>query len=298
MSDFVTFVVNPAAARGLVGLQGGQIRGQITKIAGNQPHQIVFTEGTGHAIEIARNAPAASRVVAVGGDGTVHEIIRGIAKTDKAIGVVPAGSGNDFARMLGLKGVGFEAAIAIALHQPIHTLDLGFANDEPFGSSLGIGFDAAVARKSLTAPKFLRGLPRYLYSIFAVLRELSLPELTLEADGQTLYQGKALMVALMNGPTYGAGIPIVPEASARDGMISGALVMEISKMGVLGILPKLLQGQHIYDPRLKLFSGKEFTVRFDRTVPGQVDGEMLEPTAFFRVHLIPQGLRVIESAVT
>ncbi len=295
MSEFVSFVVNPAAGRGQVSRQVGQIRAIIGRTLGAQAHQIILTEGPGHAIEIARNAPVGSRVVAVGGDGTVHEVIRGIAGSDKAIGVMPIGSGNDFARMIGLRGVGLEVATEIAVRQPIGKIDLGFANNEPFGSSLGIGFDAAAARKSLTAPKFLRGMPRYLYSIFAVIAELSLPQLTLEGDGKVLHQGKTLMVALMNGSTYGAGIPIAPEASPRDGLLSGVLAGEFGKLGVLGILPKLLQAQHVHDPRVRLFSGTEFTLKFDRAVPAQVDGEMLEPTDQYQVRLIPGGLRVAES---
>lgn len=271
----------------------GQISEAARRLANGRHLEIRITAAPGHASEIARQAPAGSRVVAVGGDGTVHETIGGLAGSDKALGVVPIGSGNDFARMVGLSGLGLEAALQLALQGDTGSVDLGMVNNHPFGASLGLGFDAAVARKALTAPTFLRGMPRYLYSMLAVLKELSLPTLTLESGGEVLYQGKALLGALMNSRTYGGGIPIAPNAVHTDGLLSGVIAGEFSRLGVLGILPKLLQGKHVLDPRVKQFSGAEFTVRFDRPVAAHADGELLEPQSLYQVRLIQDGLRVV-----
>ncbi|GIW33698.1 diacylglycerol kinase family protein [Meiothermus sp.] len=294
MSGFTTFVINPAAGRGRVGQMLRRLETAIRQHARSSDIEITITQAPGHGIEVARSAPAGSRVVAVGGDGTVHEVVRGIAGSDKALGVVPIGSGNDFARMVGLHRLGLEAALQTALHGGIHTIDLGLVNNQPYGASLGIGFDAAVARKALSAPTFLRGMPRYLYSIFGVLKELELPTLELIQNGQTVYQGPSLLVALMNASTYGGGIPIVPDAVPTDGLISAAVAGEFSRLGVVGILPRLILGRHVHHPRLHFFRGAEFTARFDRPVPAHSDGELIEPATEYRVHMVPGGLKVIQ----
>lgn len=294
MSSYTIFVINPAAGRGRVGQMLQRLETIIRQEGQSAEVHIAVTQAPKHAIEIARKAPAGSRVVAVGGDGTVHEVVRGIAGSDKAVGVIPIGSGNDFARMVGLRGLSLEAALRTALQGRIHSVDLGMVNNQPYGASLGIGFDAAAARKALSAPIFLRGMPRYLYAIFAVLKELELPDLELIQNNQTIYQGRTLLVALMNASTYGGGIPIVPDAVPNDGLISAAVAGEFSRLGVVGILPRLLMGKHVHHRKLRFFQGTEFIARFDRPVPAHSDGELIEPSAEYRVRMVPGGLRVIQ----
>jgi len=159
MNDFITLVINPAAGRGRVGGMVAQIDEMARRMGQGKGLEVVVTRNPNHATEVAASAPAGSRVVAVGGDGTIHEVIRGLAGSDKALAVVPIGSGNDFARMVGLKGIGLEAALQLAFQGEAGTVDLGMVNEHPFGASLGLGFDAAVARKAFTAPRFLTGLP-------------------------------------------------------------------------------------------------------------------------------------------
>lgn len=284
-------IVNPAAGRGRVGKMLPQIQSALAAIHPNGQVQVVQTEGPGHATLLAQTTPA-ERVIAVGGDGTVHETIRGLAHSAKVLGVVPIGSGNDFARMLGLSQKPLPQTLRIALTGLVGTVDLGEVNGQPFGASLGIGFDAMVARKALAAPTFLRGMPRYLYSIFAVLKELSLPTLTLESEGKLLFQGKALLAALMNGYAYGGGIPIAPSASPTDGLLSGVVAGEFSRLGVVGILPRLLLGKHVHHPKVHEYTGAAFTVRFNRPVAAHADGELLEPQALYEVRIHPQALRV------
>jgi len=295
MSSLTTFVINPAAGRGRVGQMLQHLEAIIHQQAQSSEIEIAITKAPGHGIEVARMAPAGSRVVAVGGDGTVNEVVRGIAGSDKAIGVIPIGSGNDFARMVGLYRHELGAALHTTLHGSIRNVDLGMVNNQPYGGSLGIGFDASVARKALTAPTFLRGMPRYLYSMVGVLMELELPTLELTQNSQVVYQGPTLLVALMNARTYGGGIPIVPSALPDDGLVSVAVAGEFSRLGVVGILPRLLLGKHVNHPKLRFFQGAEFVARFDRPVQAHSDGELIEPSTEYRVRIVPGGLRVIQS---
>lgn len=269
-----------------------RLEAALHRLAGDRPLRLLHTQAPGEGVILAQEAPSGSRVVAVGGDGTVHEVIRGIAHSDKSLGVVPIGSGNDFARMAGLHELSLEQSLGVALGDQTQAFDLGEVNGEAFGASVGIGFDAQVAHKALSAPAFLRGMPRYLYSLFVVLRELSLPELVLEAEGKVLFQGPALLSALMNARTYGGGIPITPGASPHDGLLSVLVAGEFSKMGVLGILPRLLAGKHLGHPRVHEFSGRAFTVRYDRATPAHADGELLQTQSTYEVRVHPGALRV------
>lgn len=281
--------MNPAAGRGKV----GRLSGAILRAARERGARAFLTEGPGHATELAAQAPEGARVVAVGGDGTVHEVLRGLAGTEKALGVVPIGSGNDFARMLGLKGLPWLEALERALFAPEEAIDLGLVNGEPFGASLGIGFDALVAKKALTAPPFLRGMPRYLYALFGVLKHLHLPEGRVQVDGVEVHRGPLLLLAAMNGPMYGGGIPIAPMADPRDGLLSVVLARGFTRLGVVFILPRLLLGRHLTHPQVTAFAGREVAVEFARPVPAHADGELLPESAHYRAEVRPLALRVV-----
>jgi YegS/Rv2252/BmrU family lipid kinase len=282
-------IVNPAAGRGKV----GRLSGAILKAARERGARAFLTEGPGHATEIAQGAPEGARVVAVGGDGTVHEVLKGLAGTGKVLGVVPIGSGNDFARMLGLKGLPWREALEHALFAPEEAIDLGLVNGEAFGASLGIGFDALVAKKALSAPPFLRGMPRYLYALFAVLKDLRLPEGRVLLDGEEVHRGRLLLLAAMNGPMYGGGIPIAPMADPRDGLLSLVLARELSRLGVVLILPRLLLGRHLGHPQILAYSGREVEVEFPHPVPAHADGELLPEASRYRAEVRPLGLKVV-----
>lgn len=282
-------IVNPAAGRGKV----GRLSGFILKAAREKGAKAFLTEGPGHATELSRNAPEGARVVAVGGDGTVHEVLKGLAGTEKVLGVVPIGSGNDFARMLGLRELPWREALELALFAQEEAIDLCWVNGEPFGASLGIGFDALVAKKALTAPSFLRGMPRYLYALFGVLKELRLPEGRVVVEGEEVHRGPLLLVAVMNGPVYGGGIPIAPMADPRDGVLSVILARSFTRPGVVFILPRLLLGRHLSHPQVVAFAGREVVVEFAHPVPTHADGELLPEARLYRARVEPLGLRVV-----
>jgi len=279
-------VVNPAAGGGRVARLWPRIRDLAEHRA-----RVVFTAGPGEAAGIVREARE-ERVIAVGGDGTVHEVLSGL-RPDQALGVVPLGSGNDFARMLGVHRLGPKEALVRALSAPVRRVDLGVANGRPFAASFGVGFDAAVARRALGAPRFLKGMPRYLYALFLELWGLELPRLTLSSLGRTLYTGPFLLAALMNGPTYGGGMPIAPHADPADGRLEAVVAGRFSRLGVLGVLPRLLGGRHLDHPEVRAFSASSFTLDFDREVWAHADGEPLGAARRFEVRVVPEGLRVL-----
>jgi diacylglycerol kinase (ATP) len=285
-------ILNPQAGRGWVGRNLDSITRGLRQSAGSIDIQI--TRAPGHARQLAQAAPPGSRVVAVGGDGTLHEVVGGLAFSNKSLGVVAVGSGNDAARMLDLFHLPLEQQIRVALGSRTQRIDLGSANGVPYISSFSAGFDAMVSHHSLAAKVRFRGLPRYLYSIFGVLKDLTLPELRLTAGSQTLYQGQALIAALLNSPTYGAGIPIAPMASCTDGQLSAVVAGRFSKPGVLAILPRLLVGRHLSHAQIFTFAGPQFSLEYNRPVPAQTDGEVLPSGTRYDLSIHPLCLEVAQ----
>ena len=287
--DAAVIIVNPAAGRGRVGARLARLQGWVRRWAPEVP--VWLTEGPGHASELTRRAPPGARVVAVGGDGTVHEVVRALGP-GQVLGLVPVGSGNDVARMAGLHRFGLERALSTALWGGVVRFDRGLVNGEPFASSATAGFDAMVARRAFDAPRFLRGLPRYLWALAAVLKSLELPQASVHANGEEVYRGPLLLGAAMNSATYGGGFPIAPMARPDDGRLELVWAGAFSRIGVLGVLPRLMLGRHLSHPRIGHRSAVQVEIGFDRLVPLQTDGEVLPPSDAFSVRIDPAALPI------
>lgn len=282
-------IVNPAAGRGKAGAALGRIQGWVRDWIPEA--ELLVSEYPGHAVEIVQQAPPDSRIVAVGGDGTVHEILGGIGPGHK-LGIVPIGSGNDIARMAGLLRRGLDSSLAVAVWGEVRRYDLGVANGEPFASSATAGLDASVARRAFSAPRFLRGLPRYLWALTIELRRLYLPHVRVEADGRQVYEGPMLITAAMNSATYGGGFLIAPMAEPDDARLDLIWAGSFGRLGVLGILPRLVIGKHLSHPQIGHAAGTTFVIEFDREVPLQADGELMDPSRRLEVQIRPAELMI------
>ena len=285
----VIIIVNPAAGRGKAGAALERIQGWVRDWFPEA--ELLVSEYPGHAAELVRQSPPDSRIVAVGGDGTVHEMLGGMGPRHK-LGIVPIGSGNDIARMAGLLRHRLESALEIAVWGEVKRYDLGIANGEPYGSSATAGLDASVARRAFSAPRFLRGLPRYLWALMLELRRLSLPFAEIEVDGREVYRGPMLITAVMNSPTYGGGFLIAPMARPDDGRLDLIRAGSFGRLGVLGILPRLIFGKHLSHPQIGHAAGMTFSIEFDREVPLQADGELMDPSRRLEVQIRPGGLLI------
>ncbi len=112
-------------------------------------------------------------------------------------------------------------------------------------------------------------------------------------DGEEVHRGRMLLLAAMNGPMYGGGIPIAPMADPRDGRLSVVLAGKFSRMGVVLILPRLLMGRHLSHPQMRSYAGREVVVEFAQPVPAHADGELLPEASGYRAEVRPLGLRVV-----
>ena len=171
------------------------------------------------AIDVLLREPEGARVVLVGGDGTVNRYLPAVVLRRQQLGLVPLGSGNDLARALGLNRRNWRQALADALQGRVRPMDTGLVvwcdtrgdvHRTPFASSLTCGFDAAVGRRALLGPRWLRGLPRYLWATLVECSALQHYNAEGVADGQPLPPGPWLFSSVLNTPTYGSGLPATP----------------------------------------------------------------------------------------
>jgi diacylglycerol kinase (ATP) len=252
--------------------------------------KVLETREPGHAEQLAAAAAdlGHDRVVAVGGDGTVQEVVNGLMSGRTSgvpppmLGVVPAGSGNDLARSLGLPLAPLDA-LTVALGAQTRPLDLGVARTGDrvryFHAAGGTGFDAQVAYTMASRRRgWQRGRAGYFLSTLNELRRYRNRELRIRlatSDGARELDGRFLFVAFANGPYYGGGMQICPDASNRDGMLDVCLVGDISRLGALRELPGIYRAAHVNHPLVELVRVLELRIEGQAETRVHLDGEPL-----------------------
>ena len=176
---------------------------------------LVVTRGPGHAHKLALEAAQAHRpaVLACGGDGTVNEVASGLAGSETALGIIPAGSGNGLARHLGIP-VDIDTSLAVIGKTHIIPIDYGTANDKPFFCTFGVGFDAAVSERCARQKR--RGILMYLKNCIDEYVKFSPEEYAIEVNGEVITE-KAFLVVCCNASQYGNNAFVAPYASVTDG---------------------------------------------------------------------------------
>lgn len=262
--------------------------------------QLVITTDIAHARQTVAALPRESRVVLVGGDGTVHQLLPALLEGAHSLGLVPYGSGNDTARALGLLKMPWREALDHALKAPAQRVDIGIATienqDTPFISSIAMGFDAAIALRAQHAPKWLIGLPRYLYATFLELVALKKNEVAIAVDGRRIERAPVLFSSVLNTPTFGSGMPAVPHAQINDGALNLLVAGEFNKLGTLVMLPRLLLGMHLSHARVMTLPFKQLQMQSTQPLPLAADGEPLAPCSYaslVNVCVLPQALACV-----
>ncbi|HLQ59711.1 MAG TPA: diacylglycerol kinase family protein [Gemmatimonadales bacterium] len=271
-------ILNPAAgrgaARGIESLVARAFRAQGWAV------DVVRTEGPGHGLDLAAEAvrKGAKHVVAVGGDGTVHEVANGLLRTesDAVLGVVPIGSGNDFAKMVGVYGYDPVRAVARLVTAHSRRFDAGRVFDEWFVNSVGFGFGPAVV-KTRNASHNLRGFLSYLVPVVTTFFTFEPPVFDVAAPGFR-ERGYMMMVEVCNGTTAGGSYRFAPDADPADGKLDVCVIRRVSLPRFLLAIPRVMRGTHLTMREVALIKTAKLVIRSpEEPLVLHVDGELREP---------------------
>lgn len=304
----VKIILNPMADMGNAWRAARDLR-SIT-----EQHGGVDWSGTvypGHAIQLAQQAgeQGYDLVIAMGGDGTVHEVINGLMKIPEekrpVLGVVPVGSGNDFAHGINASKSPPEA-LTRALDGEASVVDLCLMTDEHgrmeyFDNTLGIGFGALVTIRSHRLP-VLRGFLMYLTSVIqTIILDHNPIHMQIETDQET-WEQKVIYLVLCNGPREGGGFLIAPEAKIDDGILHYAMITEVSRLMMFRIVPEVMKGTHGRFKQVRMGTCKQFSLTANRPLYIHADGEIFSGpgTDLHKVHfeVLPAALKVVRGVKT
>jgi diacylglycerol kinase (ATP) len=228
-------------------------------------------------------------VFAVGGDGTVHETAKRLVGTPLALGILPTGSGNGFARHIGVP-IEPRASLASQGASRILTIDTARVNDDRFLGVMGVGFDAFMADRFAT--KGGRGLRTYVRVGMEGFAGYRAEEYEIEIDGKKMNRA-AFVIAIANGSQYGNNARIAPLASVKDGLLDLVIIDDVSLLRAPFMMVRLFNGT-IYRARgITTIQGREITIRRAAAGPVHLDGEPLTMGGTLAIRVVPQSLRIV-----
>jgi diacylglycerol kinase (ATP) len=298
--DAWTAVVNPAAGRGRGDAGLPHLVGMLA--ASGLDLEIELSADADHLVTLARDAFARGRgVVACGGDGTVCALAGAAADTDGVLGIVPVGSGNDFARQLDIPRADLDAAIDVLRTGRVVAADLGRVHTADgmttwFTTVANTGFDAA-ANEWANEVTWTSGTPLYVMATLRTLATYSPRRFRITVDDTTV-DTEAWLVAVGNTRTYASGMMITPSASVHDGLLDVCVVGPVSRLDFLRTFPSVFRGAHVDHPQVRTWRGVEVTVEaLDGRAPvelwasGEHAGPLparLEPVAGALAVMVPE----------
>jgi YegS/Rv2252/BmrU family lipid kinase len=314
----VQVILNPYAGRGA----GARVKDQLAAAlsAAGQSFELTETTQQGHALELAAamRTNGCKVIVAAGGDGTVNEVLNGMAQATPEGQVVgqlapcPIGTGNDFAAMTGAKK-GVDALVQRIVAGQTRLVDMGRgtfaskAQDNPssagrevkryFDNNIGLGFEAQVTVDSNRIKK-VNGPVRYLVAVFKALRYYQSPhmEISWKDDAGVWHQRAQIsfMISMGNSRRTGGLFYVTPDAILDDGLLDLAIVPDKTKFEILQMLPKTFTGAHRNDPRILFVRCTEVKVSSARPVPVHLDGEVvMDDVSTAHVEILPRSLEII-----
>lgn len=296
-------LVNPASSGG----RGARVWSHIEPAirTGRPGLEVHVTRGHDDAEGVTRDWAAAggTLLVVVGGDGTLHEAVNGLAGAGRLdavrVAVVPAGTGNDFARSTGIRTGALPALdgaeIAVDLGRLRFAAPDGRARTRVFLNSASVGLSV---RGNALAHRLRRRLPGaacyVLGGVGALLHERRdrRPVVRLRVDGRLVYEGRALNLTAANGATFGSGLPIAPGASVRDGVLDHVVVGDVGFWGAMHAFLRLMRGTHLALPSVRHTGGRLAEIEVDGTIALEADGYMLEGNGPIGAEILPGALRL------
>ncbi len=287
------FIVNATAGGGKTGKKINQLVHSLTK------HQFTYdielTKFPKHATQLAKAALQDDyfNIIAVGGDGTLNEVVNGVMQSEKKrqcrLGLLPEGGGNDFAVNFGLPR-NIERSVNILGRGRSSKIDVGKIEDNYFINALGIGFDARVAKYSHET-RYLNGLPRYLFSVLRALFDGKEFQAKIILDNYK-FNSNFLLISVGNGKSTGGGFFLTPEAKIDDGLLDVCFIGKTNTLRILKLLPAAIKGKHLREPEVNLKQSKKITIETKKKLPIYCDGELpeLNDPLHFEINILSQAL--------
>jgi len=301
MNQRILLIANPAAAVGRVARRWKSLLGDLE--ARKLKSDYVITDAPGHAMSLAREASLSYDVIAaVGGDGTVNEVASGIllaGKTKAALAIIPFGTGNDAAHLLGVRST--EDAINALASDTTRTLDAIEVRCHDAGKEVtryallyaAVGFAGTLLKRTTPTVKRLFG-PRYCYSVgfFRALLDFKSPTMRVRCDDRE-FNGRMFLVSAGNAEIVGAGtMRLSPGAKVDDGKLNVNVIGELGRLETARWFPKVLRGMHTTHPKVRYFPATSVTVECEELMEVQMDGELFGHTpATFQVR--PKAIHVV-----
>jgi len=252
---------------------------------------IVLTEMAGHAVQLSRQAADSGTdiVVAVGGDGTVNEVARGLVGTNAVLGIIPKGSGNGLSRHLNIP-MDVKRAIGIINKGKVLRIDTATLNDDLFVSVAGVGFDASVAKKFAKAGK--RGFLTYFKITAGSYPFYKAKKYRLNIDGKEI-ERRALLISFANSSQFGNNTSIDPGATIDDGLIDVCIVQHIPLWKTILVAPLLFMKKFDRTPFIEIIRAKEVQVIRKKGRSVHLDGDPKKISKEFTVRINPRSLNVL-----
>jgi diacylglycerol kinase (ATP) len=274
MTRRIALVVNPTSGRGLGARLAPVVRERLAAAGLTvDVHATTCAEDVGR-ISAEVVASGADAVALIGGDGTIHLGAQVLAKSGMPFGVIPAGTGNDFARGIGVPLKDPNAAADLIVAGKTRTIDLAVAKDEFITTVVAGGFDSLVNKRA-NAMSWPKGNARYTVATLAELRTFKPLEYVVTVDDEVI-ETYAMLVAVGTGPTYGGGLQICAGAEIDDGLLDVTIIQPVSRFTLLQMFPKLSKGTHVGHPMLRTLRGR--SVRIESPgITAYADGEVLGP---------------------
>jgi len=288
------FIVNPVAGSGFANEYVATLEKKINQY--KIQAELVYTEREGHGTELAGQyaEKGFKYIIGVGGDGTLNEISKAlIGNSDIVMGIVPAGTGNDFIQILGFPDRFEDRHWDIFFEKNTISMDVGSVNGLTFLNGMGLGFDAEVAAQNYNDDKTLKQgrKNKYIWHILKTLLFFREKKMIVLADGKQ-DETDCFINTISIGRRFAGGFLLTPKAIANDGLLDVCSIKKLSLAQRLKILLKVPKGTHIKDKRVNYYQTDSISLEFTTDVPFHVDGE-LNFTSKFEVKVLPAAIKTI-----
>jgi YegS/Rv2252/BmrU family lipid kinase len=297
-SEPIPLFLNPVAGRGRAGRHIRQISSLLDSLGIH--HDVFQSEAAGNLESRVFDAmmSGAERIMVAGGDGSIHEVVNGILRSERTVelGVIPIGTGNDFAKACSIPVDWKEAATQLASrlqsNTPARSIDAGRMNDRFFANGAGIGFDAKVTRIAQDI-RWPVGDLVYLVAVFkALIDGVTTPHVTMKFSGQTI-EGPITLANVSNGAWVGGMFHIAPMARNDDGELDLVFAAAVSRLRIIALLPKLLRGTHIDQPDISHSRVTRCEITSATPVASHLDGEVQPLQTHFEIEILKGALRLL-----